>query len=55
MGLTWPRRPLPDGRGEMWRWNLAALAELPAARAGLRARLDDTGFPPVTTTSRAST
>jgi len=46
MGLSWPRRPLPDGRGEVWRWNLAAIAELPAARAGLRSRLGDTGFPP---------
>ncbi|MGY2127930.1 ATP-binding protein [Blastococcus sp. SYSU DS0617] len=44
--LSWPLRPLPDGRGEVWRWNLAALAELPAARAGLRARLGRAGFPP---------
>lgn len=44
--LAWPRRPLPDGRGEMWRWTLVALAELPAACAGLRSRLDDAGFPP---------
>jgi anti-sigma regulatory factor (Ser/Thr protein kinase) len=42
---TWPLRPLPDGRGDVWRWNLARLAELPAARAGLRCRLDDVGFP----------
>ncbi|SDF46708.1 Histidine kinase-like ATPase domain-containing protein [Blastococcus fimeti] len=44
--LAWPLRPLPDGRGEVWRWHLAALAELPAARAGLRSRLGDAGFPP---------
>jgi anti-sigma regulatory factor (Ser/Thr protein kinase) len=44
--LSWPLRPLPDGRGEVWRWNLAALAELPAARAALRARLGRAGFPP---------
>ncbi len=41
---TWPLRPLPDGRGDVWRWNLAELAELPAARAGLRVRLDGVGF-----------
>jgi hypothetical protein len=44
--LAWPLRPLPDGRGEVWRWNLAAVAELPAARAALRLRLDGVGFPP---------
>lgn len=44
--LAWPLRPLPDGRGEVWRWNLGALAELPAARAGLRSRLGVVGFPP---------
>lgn len=38
--LSWPRRPLPDGRGEVWRWDLATLGELPAARAGLRTRLE---------------
>jgi anti-sigma regulatory factor (Ser/Thr protein kinase) len=32
---------MPDGRGDIWRWHLSALAELPAARAGLRSRLDD--------------
>jgi hypothetical protein len=42
---TWPLRPLPHGRGEVWRWDLAAIAELPNARAGLRGRLDDVGFP----------
>src|SRR5215207_9094414 len=41
--LTWPLRPLPDGRGEVWRWNLGGLAELPAARAGLRSRLGVVG------------
>ncbi len=45
--LSWPLRPLPDGRGEVWRWNLAALGELPAARAGLRTRLGDVGAPAV--------
>jgi anti-sigma regulatory factor (Ser/Thr protein kinase) len=43
--LVWPLRPLPDGRGEVWRWNLGAVAELPAARAGLRTRLEGVGFP----------
>ncbi|MBN1094554.1 ATP-binding protein [Blastococcus sp. TML/M2B] len=43
--LAWPLRPLPDGRGEVWRWHLRALAELPAARKGLRRRLGDAGFP----------
>ena len=41
--LAWPVRPLPDGRGEVWRWHLGALAQLPAARAGLRNRLVDVG------------
>jgi anti-sigma regulatory factor (Ser/Thr protein kinase) len=41
---TWPLKPLPDGRGDVWRWNLAEIAELPAARAGLRDRLDDVGI-----------
>jgi anti-sigma regulatory factor (Ser/Thr protein kinase) len=41
--LSWPLRPLPDGRGEVWRWDLAALGELPAARAGLRSRLGTAG------------
>ena len=44
--LSWPLRPLPDGRGEVWRWHLGALAELPAARAVLRSRLLGVGFPP---------
>jgi anti-sigma regulatory factor (Ser/Thr protein kinase) len=43
--LSWPLRPLPDGRGEMWRWKLSALAELPAARSGLRGLLGAVGFP----------
>ena len=42
---TWPLCPLPDGRGEVWRWNLGTVAELPAARSGLRARLSDVGLP----------
>ena len=42
--VSWPLRPLPDGRGEVWRWKLGAIAELPAARAGLRGRLDGVGF-----------
>lgn len=42
--LSWPLRPLPDGRGEVWRWQLAALGELPAARAGLRSRLGAAGI-----------
>jgi signal transduction histidine kinase len=44
--LVWPVRPLPDGRGEVWRWRLAGLAELASARAGLRARLCGVGHPP---------
>jgi anti-sigma regulatory factor (Ser/Thr protein kinase) len=44
--LAWPLRPLPDGRGEVWRWDLGTVAELPSARAGLRSRLGDVGFPP---------
>ncbi|MGY1729181.1 ATP-binding protein [Geodermatophilus sp. SYSU D01062] len=43
--LTWPLRPLPDGRGELWRRDLGGLAELPAARAGLRDHLSRVGFP----------
>ena len=43
--LAWPLRPLPDGRGEVWRWNLGTVAELPSVRAGLRSRLGDVGFP----------
>jgi anti-sigma regulatory factor (Ser/Thr protein kinase) len=43
--LAWPVRPLPDGRGEVWRWHLAELAQLPAVRAGLRGRLRDVGSP----------
>jgi anti-sigma regulatory factor (Ser/Thr protein kinase) len=43
--LAWPFRPLPDGRGEVWRWDLETVAELPAARAALRSRLGDVGFP----------
>jgi anti-sigma regulatory factor (Ser/Thr protein kinase) len=42
---SWPLRPLPDGRGEVWRWQLREVAELPAARAGLRGRLSGVGFP----------
>ena len=44
--LAWPLRPLPDGRGEIWRWDLGTVAELPAARAALRDLLDGVGFPP---------
>ncbi len=43
--LLWPVRPLPDGRGDVWRWDLGAVDELPAARAALRARLGAVGFP----------
>ena len=42
--LSWPLRPLPDGRGEVWRWRLGALAELPAARSGLRGLLGGIGL-----------
>ena len=43
--LAWPVRALPDGRGDVWRWDLGTVAELPAARASLRDRLGDVGFP----------
>jgi anti-sigma regulatory factor (Ser/Thr protein kinase) len=43
---SWPLRPLPDGRGEVWRWDLGTIAELPAARAALRGRLSDAGLSP---------
>ncbi|MGK5112324.1 MULTISPECIES: ATP-binding protein [unclassified Geodermatophilus] len=42
--LAWPLRPLPDGRGEVWRWDLETVSELPAARAVLRSRLGGVGF-----------
>ena len=42
---SWPLCPLPDGRGEVWRWNLGTIAELPAARSGLRSRLSEVGMP----------
>jgi anti-sigma regulatory factor (Ser/Thr protein kinase) len=41
----WPLRPLPDGRGELWRWDLGTVAELPSARSVLRHRLDSMGLP----------
>ena len=40
----WPLCPLPDGRGEVWRWDLATVSELPAARSGLRDRLGRVGL-----------
>ena len=43
--LAWPVRPLPDGRGEVWRWDLQTVADLPSARGELRARLGEVGFP----------
>jgi anti-sigma regulatory factor (Ser/Thr protein kinase) len=42
--LAWPLRPLPDGRGEVWRWKLGTLSELPAARSGLRGLIGALGF-----------
>jgi anti-sigma regulatory factor (Ser/Thr protein kinase) len=42
---SWPLCPLPDGRGEVWRWNLGTVAELPGARSGLRSRLSEVGMP----------
>jgi len=42
--LSWPLRPLPDGRGEVWRWQLDTLAELPAARSGLRGLVGAVGL-----------
>jgi anti-sigma regulatory factor (Ser/Thr protein kinase) len=41
--LSWPLRPLPDGRGEVWRWELGTIAELPAARSDLRCLLGAVG------------
>ena len=26
--MTWPLRPLPDGRGEVWRWHLGGIADI---------------------------
>jgi anti-sigma regulatory factor (Ser/Thr protein kinase) len=43
--VTWPLRPLPDGRGEVWRWHLGDVSELPAARSVLRGHLEAVGFP----------
>jgi hypothetical protein len=43
--LAWPLRALPDGRGELWRWQLGTVAELPGARSALRSRLGAVGFP----------
>ncbi|CAA9265542.1 MAG: hypothetical protein AVDCRST_MAG52-2849 [uncultured Blastococcus sp.] len=43
--LAWPRRPLPDGCGEVWRWDLRGVAQLASARAGLRGRLGMVGVP----------
>jgi anti-sigma regulatory factor (Ser/Thr protein kinase) len=43
--LSWPLRPLPDGRGDVWRWNLRTISELPAVRSALRSRLEEAGFP----------
>ena len=37
--MAWPVRPLPDGRGELWRWRLAGLGDLPSVRSGLRDQL----------------
>ncbi len=43
--LSWPLLPLPNSRGdEVWRWNLRAVGELPAARAGRRGRLSTAGL-----------
>ena len=42
----WPLSPLPDGRGEMWRWDLGTVADLPAARGALRGRLVTMDLPP---------
>jgi hypothetical protein len=40
----WPLRPLPDGRGEVWRWDLETVGQLPGARSGLRDRLGRVGL-----------
>lgn len=41
---AWPLRPLPDGRGDVWRWDLGTVAELPSVRASLRDHLGSVGF-----------
>jgi hypothetical protein len=38
--MSWPVQALPDGRGEVWRWQLGTIAELPAVRSALRDRLE---------------
>jgi hypothetical protein len=43
--LAWSSRPLTDGLGDMWRWDLGTVAELPSARAALRSRIGGVGFP----------
>lgn len=44
--LAWPSRPpLPDGRGEIWRWDLETVTQLPAARSALRSLLGCHGRP----------
>jgi hypothetical protein len=43
--LAWPSRPLTDGLGDIWRWDLGTVAELPSARAALRGRIGGVGFP----------
>ena len=52
-GHSWPLRPLPDGRGEVWRWDLGSVAQLPGARSGLRERLDSVGMPSTSDESAA--
>ncbi len=42
--MAWPLRPLPDGRGEVWRWRLGGLGELPSVRSGLRRQVAGIGF-----------
>src|SRR5688500_13546821 len=42
---AWPLCPLPDGRGEVWRWHLGTVAELPGARSGVRGHLAEVGLP----------
>ena len=44
--LAWPLRPLPDGRGDVWRWKLGSLAELPAARVRSARPAGRPRFPP---------
>lgn len=50
--LAWPLCPLPERRGEAWRFELTTVAQLPATRATIRGRLSEAA-PPSTTNDSA--